>query len=207
MPSAFRKQAPHTKTNSQPSPRKLFPCMHAVFNGTGLAWAGRSAMKQHIVCLTCVAHLRAEAILAHFLRGLMELCIYPPRPAPGKRGSTPRHSHQHYASKQPSQDKLRQPQPGAQHTLPGDGEGMHGTAPVPAGCTDEAIMEVIRQRDPTHQGLPNQAAVRLLLLLLHWNPAQRPTAAEALRHAYFVLPLHSNVTLACSQDRNVVGWC
>lgn len=166
------------------------------------AWVLGLGFRVHV---SRVVHLQAEAILAHFLRGLMELCIYPPRPTPGKISK--QHTSKYHTSNQSSHDKLRQPQTGAQHTLPEDSAGAQNTAPVSAGCTDEAIMEVIRQRDPTHQGLPNQAAVRLLLLLLHWNPAQRPTAAEALRHAYFVSPLRNNVTLACSQDRNMAGWC
>ena len=148
-------------------------------------------------------------MLAYFLRGLMELCIYPPRPAPGKAGrqpARPQHNAQPETRGRPSHGKHPQAQEG-EHTRSDDSGKLHDTAPASAGCTDEAVMEVIRKRDPTHQGLPNLAAVRLLLLLLHWNPAQRPTAAEALRHAYFVWPLQTDVTPACGQNRSLVGWC
>ena len=136
----------------------------------------------------------------------MELCIYPPRPAPGKVGRQPHGSQQRHTRGQPSHGKHPQTEEG-EHTQSDDSGRSHDTAPASAGCTDEAVMEVIRRRDPTRQGLPNLAAVRLLLLLLHWNPAQRPTAAEALRHAYFALPLQTNVTAACSPNRSLVGWC
>ena len=148
-------------------------------------------------------------MLAYFLRGLMELCIYPPRPAPGTAGKQPQSSQnnaQHETRGPASHRKHPQAEEG-EHTEADDSGRLHDTAPASAGCTDEAVMEVIRRRDPTHQGLPNLAAVRLLLLLLHWNPAQRPTAAEALRHAYFVLPLQTNVTPTCSENRSLTGWC
>ena len=146
-------------------------------------------------------------MLAYLLRGLMELCIYPPRPAPGKAGKQPQGSGQRPTTGHPSHGEHPQAEEEGEQTRSGDAGGSHDTTPVSAGCTDEAVMEVIRRRDPTHQGLPNQAAVRLLLLLLHWNPGQRPTAAEALRHAYFVLPLQTNITPACSQNRSLAGWC
>ncbi|DBA74684.1 TPA: hypothetical protein ACH3X2_009349 [Trebouxia sp. C0005] len=155
---------------------------------------------------------QAEAALAYFLRGLMELCIYPPRPA---QASFPQSK---------SQPELREdnveagiaPEGDASPLIDCDQPGQYGSrcrqqrhdsAPLSASCTDEAIRKVIQDRDPTHQGLPNQAAVRLLLSLLHWNPANRPTAAEALRHAFFALPLDSELTIACHTDRNLIGWC
>lgn len=163
---------------------------------------------QHI----CFSALQAEAALAYFLRGLMELCIYPPRPA---QASFPQSK---------SQPELREdnveagiaPEGDASPLIDCDQPGQYGSrcrqqrhdsAPLSASCTDEAIRKVIQDRDPTHQGLPNQAAVRLLLSLLHWNPANRPTAAEALRHAFFALPLDSELTIACHTDRNLIGWC
>ena len=135
----------------------------------------------------------------------MDLCIYPPRPvhASGKAGTKQSHQHdtrQHSKFNTASTAGKHEPQ---QHAS----DKAHNAVPVAAGCTEETIMEVIRGRDPAHIGLPNQAAVRLLLMLLHWNPAQRPTAAEALRHAFFVMPLHTNITAACNQDRSLSGWC
>ena len=156
--------------------------------------------------------LQAEVVLAYFLRGLMDLCIYPPRPA---QASPPQ------SKSQPESQKDRE---GAEIAQEGDASSLtdcdqsqqresrcrkqrHDSAPLSASCTDEVIRKVIQDRDPTHQGLPNQAAVRLLLSLLHWNPANRPTAAEALRHAFFALPLDSELTIPCHTDRNLIGWC
>ncbi len=156
--------------------------------------------------------LQAEVVLAYFLRGLMDLCIYPPRPA---QASPPQ------SKSQPDSQKDRV---GAGSAPEGDASSLsdcdhsqqhdsrcrkqrHHSAPLSASCTDEAIRKVIQDRDPTHQGLPNQAAVRLLLSLLHWNPANRPTAAEALRHAFFALPLDSELNIPCHTDRNLIGWC
>ena len=134
----------------------------------------------------------------------MELCIYPPRPfqTPNKKPSS---SQQHQAKGHSNLGEHAEANP---HNTQDDHlEEPNDAAPVSAGCTEEAVMATIRKRDPTHKGLPNQAAVQLLLQLLHWNPAQRPTSAEALRHAFFVLPLQANLTLACIQDRSRTGWC
>jgi len=156
--------------------------------------------------------LQAEAVLAYFLRGLMDLCIYPPRPA------------QASFSQSKSQPESQEDSVEAGIAPEGDASSLtdcdqsqqhesrcrkqrHDSAPLSASCTDEAIRKVIKDRDPTHQGLPNQTAVRLLLSLLHWNPANRPTAAEALRHAFFALPPDSELTIACHTDRNLINWC
>jgi serine/threonine protein kinase len=159
----------------------------------------------------CYWVLQAEAVLAYFLRGLMDLCIYPPRPA---EASFPQSKSQ----PEPHEDSVEAgiaPEGDGSSPTDCDQSQQHETrcrkqrldsAPLSASCTDEAIRKVIKDRDPTHQGLPNQAAVRLLLSLLHWNPANRPTAAEALRHAFFALPLDSELTIACHNDRNLIGW-
>eukprot|EP00891_Asterochloris_glomerata_P000099 jgi/Astpho2/99/e_gw1.00004.112.1_t len=52
-------------------------------------------------------------------------------------------------------------------------------------CSHEAVRETLRQRDPTHQGLPSDAALDLLKQMLHWDPQQRPTPERALQHPYF----------------------
>ena len=41
-------------------------------------------------------------------------------------------------------------------------------------------MHLIRARDPSSKGLPSLHALRLLMLLLHWNPAMRPTPEQVL---------------------------
>ncbi|KAL0028700.1 hypothetical protein WJX79_000503 [Trebouxia sp. C0005] len=99
---------------------------------------------------------QAEAALAYFLRGLMELCIYPPRPA---QASFPQSK---------SQPELREdnveagiaPEGDASPLIDCDQPGQYGSrcrqqrhdsAPLSASCTDEAIRKVIQDRDPTHQ--------------------------------------------------------
>ena len=49
-------------------------------------------------------------------------------------------------------------------------------------------MHLIRARDPSSKGLPSVLALRLLMLLLHWNPAMRPTPEQVIP---VVLMLHS----------------
>ncbi len=156
--------------------------------------------------------LQAEVVLAYFLRGLMDLCIYPPRPA---HNSPPQSKTQPESQKDRAEARTAQEGDASSLTHCDQSQQQegrcrkqrHDSAPLSASCTDEAIRKVIQDRDPTHQGLPNQAAVRLLLSLLHWNPANRPTAAEALRHAFFALPLDSELNIPCHTDRNSIGWC
>lgn len=51
--------------------------------------------------------------------------------------------------------------------------------PLSWSCTDHALLEALKKRDPSGQGLPSVQALRLLMSLLHWNPAARPTAEQA----------------------------
>lgn len=78
---------------------------------------------------------------------------------------------------------------GHRHYLPdacsacctGKVEGLRGEGkqlPLQWSCTEGALMSLIRTRDPSGKGLPNALALRLLMLLLHWNPAIRPTPDE-----------------------------
>ena len=163
---------------------------------------------QHLGCV-----LQAEVVLAYFLRGLMDLCIYPPHPA---QASSPQSKSQRKSQKDRVGAGTCAPEGDASLLTDCDQSQQHesrcrkqwrDSAPLSASCTDEAIRKVIQDRDPTHQGLPNQAAARLLLSLLHWNPANRPTAAEALKHAFFAFPLDSELTIPCHTDRNLIGWC
>eukprot|EP00798_Chlamydomonas_sp_ICE-L_P015892 gene15892-22024_t len=59
-------------------------------------------------------------------------------------------------------------------------------------CTEETLMKMVALRDPTDQGLESHLALRLLLRLLSWEPASRPTARQALNHAFFTSPLGAN---------------
>ena len=50
---------------------------------------------------------------------------------------------------------------------------------------EDALMAQLAARDPLGYGLPSVWALRLIRRLLSWNPADRPTAEEALGHAFF----------------------
>ena len=49
---------------------------------------------------------------------------------------------------------------------------------MPWSCTDSSLLHLIRTRDPSGKGLQSTQALRLLMLLLHWNPAMRPTPEQ-----------------------------
>jgi len=73
---------------------------------------------------------------------------------------------------------------------------------------------VLADRDPTRRGLPSKPALRLLRSLLSWNPATRPSAADALRHAFFTVKLKDQAEHACTataerskRGLHPVGWC
>mmetsp|Transcript_18856 Transcript_18856/g.47617 ORF Transcript_18856/g.47617 Transcript_18856/m.47617 type:complete len:368 (-) Transcript_18856:237-1340(-) len=129
------------------------------------------------------AQLGAEGRQRLFLlRGMMELCIYPPLPAP-----------------KPASDRRREG---------GDSAGRQ--APVQWSCSDTAVMELLAARDPSGRGLPSVLAARLLRAMLQWNPAARPSAEEALRHAVFSSPLApgDEELLECAaRPRSASGWC
>ena len=69
-------------------------------------------------------------------------------------------------------------------------------------------MKAIAHRDPTGQGLPSPIAFRLLWDMLSWDEESRPTAAEALQHAFFVWPLLNQTRgdVKCA-ERPQKGWC
>ena len=52
-------------------------------------------------------------------------------------------------------------------------------------CTEDALMAQLAARDPTGRGLPSVWALRLIRRLLSWRPTDRPSAEEALTHAFF----------------------
>ena len=49
---------------------------------------------------------------------------------------------------------------------------------MPWSCTDSSLLHLFRTRDPSGKGLHSAQALRLLMLLLHWNPAMRPTPEQ-----------------------------
>ncbi|KAK9827406.1 hypothetical protein WJX81_008695 [Elliptochloris bilobata] len=129
-----------------------------------------------------------DQALALWLRGLMELCLYPPArpPHPGGARTTA--------------------DAGGEGAATADGEqGAHVL--LPWACGDAAVGEQLRARDPAGRGLPSVPAVRLLRALLSWNPGARPTAEQALRHAYFMTPLAEQHGLSCAANRSLEGWC
>ena len=67
--------------------------------------------------------------------------------------------------------------------------------PLLWSCADEAVLRLIRQRDPSGRGLPGARALRLLMALLHWNPGARPTPDEARR--LLLMPLPCSCSQAC----------
>jgi serine/threonine protein kinase len=52
-------------------------------------------------------------------------------------------------------------------------------------CTETALMEIFKERDPLSIGFESVWTLRLLRKLLSWDPSERPTAAQALEHAFF----------------------
>lgn len=60
------------------------------------------------------------------------------------------------------------------------GQGEAKQLPLPWSCTEGALMHLIGARDPSGKGLQSVLALRLLMLLLHWNPAMRPTPEQVL---------------------------
>ncbi|XP_047263963.1 uncharacterized protein LOC107853145 isoform X3 [Capsicum annuum] len=57
--------------------------------------------------------------------------------------------------------------------------------PAPWKCSEEFFSRQIKNRDPLKIGFPNIWALRLVRELLQWNPEDRPSVDEALKHPYF----------------------
>jgi hypothetical protein len=85
--------------------------------------------------------VQEEQDLAYWLRGVMQLCIYPPLPSNPRLGR-PR----------------RRPGGGGRPAADTDANDL----PVAWSCAEEAIMSAIRDKDPLGLGLPSPVALRLL---------------------------------------------
>ncbi|KAG2490062.1 hypothetical protein HYH03_011527 [Edaphochlamys debaryana] len=75
-------------------------------------------------------------------------------------------------------------------------------------CTQDALLALARSRDPLGVGLEGPMALRLLQRLLHWDPPSRPSARQALRHAYFTVPPSAWASHTCGVvPLGEAGWC
>ncbi|GIL50633.1 hypothetical protein Vafri_6764 [Volvox africanus] len=75
-------------------------------------------------------------------------------------------------------------------------------------CTEEALLNLAKSRDPLGLGLEGPMALRLLLRLLHWDPASRPSARQALQHAFFTVKPGAWATFSCGETAvGEPGWC
>ncbi|GIL81024.1 hypothetical protein Vretimale_9291 [Volvox reticuliferus] len=75
-------------------------------------------------------------------------------------------------------------------------------------CTEEALLTLAKSRDPLGLGLEGPMALRLLLRLLHWDPASRPSARQALQHAFFTIKPGAWASFSCGETAvGEPGWC
>ncbi|KAJ8547558.1 hypothetical protein K7X08_011144 [Anisodus acutangulus] len=58
-------------------------------------------------------------------------------------------------------------------------------SPAPWKCSEDFFSRQIKNRDPLKIGFPNIWPLRLVHELLQWNPEDRPSVDEALKHPYF----------------------
>ena len=75
--------------------------------------------------------------------------------------------------------------------------GEEKRLPLPWSCTEATLMGLIRARDPSGRGLRSMLALRLLMLLLHWNPAMRPTPQQVRKDSLAFALYHSH-SAGCS---------
>jgi len=52
-------------------------------------------------------------------------------------------------------------------------------------CTETALMDAFKVRDPLQLGFESVWTLRLVRKLLSWDPSERPSAARSLEHAFF----------------------
>eukprot|EP00128_Syssomonas_multiformis_P006209 Colp12_sorted_trinity150504_noHs@9252 len=100
---------------------------------------------------------------AHIFHAMKMLCIYEPaeqrRRREGAKAQKEAASASEYASHEP-------------------------TALIEDTCNSDRFAKILKRLDPLRIGL-DHLGVTLLRQLLAWKPEDRPSAAEALRHAYF----------------------
>ncbi|KAL6214655.1 hypothetical protein ACLB2K_014087 [Fragaria x ananassa] len=63
-----------------------------------------------------------------------------------------------------------------------------GASPASWKCSEEFFSQQIKSRDPLKLGFPNVWALRLVRQLLLWDPEERLSVDDALRHPYFQHP-------------------
>ncbi|MBA0736292.1 hypothetical protein Gogos_009856, partial [Gossypium gossypioides] len=71
-------------------------------------------------------------------------------------------------------------------------------SPASWKCSEEFFSRQIRSRDPLKLGFPNVWALRLVRDLLRWDPGDRLSVDDALRHPYF--QPHKSVALSIRLD-------
>lgn len=67
----------------------------------------------------------------------------------------------------------------------GDGEPLHKSAMTKKSCTLDDFHRALRARDPLGLGFNDDTLLHLIWQLLAWDPNERITASDALRHPYF----------------------
>lgn len=104
-------------------------------------------MKQVLYNLGSVTFISSQEQreIAYWLRGVMELCIYPPKPSGPKS-----------QSKKYKQDNV--------YPATEDNGGMRTQPNLPLAwsCSEEAILESLQNQDPSGQGIQDAIALRLL---------------------------------------------
>ncbi|KAI3760121.1 hypothetical protein L1987_50511 [Smallanthus sonchifolius] len=73
----------------------------------------------------------------------------------------------------------------ANHLLSWGHNGKRSGSPASWKCSEEFFSSQIKSRDPLKIGFPNVWALRLVRQLLVWDPEDRLTVDDALRHPYF----------------------
>lgn len=73
----------------------------------------------------------------------------------------------------------------SKHLLSWGSNGKSSGSPASWKCSEEFFSSQIKGRDPLRIGFPNVWALRLVRQLLVWDPEDRLTIEEALRHPYF----------------------